>query len=136
MTAAPGGLPAPEPHAAVVHPASLTPPPASRGAKLNEWLASRLAMVFGLAWTIWAFATVPLLVLLAPSPVRSVVFYLASGWIQLWALPLFVYTGQKLQKTSDAQSDAQHAALTHIAGIVDDLLAILHPEPPDIRPPL
>lgn len=110
-----------DPHDAVVHPGELIEPPESAVARANDWLAGHLAMVFGLAWTVWTFMAVPLLVLLAPSGVRSVVFYLASGWIQLWALPLFVFTGNRLQKTSDAQSDAQHDALTHIATVVDRL---------------
>lgn len=108
-------------HHAVIHPADLLEAarPSGRAARANEWAASHLAMIFGLAWTVWTFMAVPLLVLLLPGSVRSVVFYLASGWIQLWALPLFVYTGSRLQRSADAQSDAQHEALTHIAATAD-----------------
>jgi hypothetical protein len=113
-----------DPHDAVVHPGELIEQPESRVARGSEWLASHLALVFGLAATVWVFMTVPLLVLLAPAGVRSVVFYLASGWIQLWALPLFVYTGNRLQKSADAQSDAQHDALTHIATTGDEVRAL------------
>jgi hypothetical protein len=106
-------------HDAVVRPGELIAAPESRAARVNEWLAGHLAVVFGLAWTVWVFMAVPLLVLLAPAGVRSVVFYLASGWIQLWALPLFVFTGNRLQAAQDAQSEAQHTALTHIAWACD-----------------
>ena len=88
--------------------------------RANDWAATHLAAVFGLCWTIWIFLTVPLLVLLAPSGVKSVVFYLASGWIQLFALPLMVYVGNKLQRSSDAQSEVMHQALTHIATVTDE----------------
>jgi hypothetical protein len=113
-------------HDAVVHPAELLAAAAgtSGAARVNEWLASHLAVLFGLIWTVWAFAIIPLVVLLLPAGIRSVVFYLASGWIQLWALPLFVYVGNKLQQSGDAQSDAQHQALTHIAGSADETLAL------------
>jgi hypothetical protein len=87
--------------------------------KANDWLATHLAILFGVAWTIWVFLTVPLLVLLAPAGFKSVVFYLASGWIQLFALPLMVYVGNKLQRSSDAQSEVMHQALTHIATVSD-----------------
>ena len=49
--------------------------------------------------------------------VQSQTSYYAQSWIQLFALPLFVYVGNKLQRSSDAQSDVMHQALTHIATI-------------------
>lgn len=87
--------------------------------RVNDWAASHLAIVFGLVWTIWIFISVPLIALVLPDWLQSKIFYLASGWIQLWALPLFVYVGNKLQKTSDAQSDAMTNALAHIATVED-----------------
>jgi len=118
----------PPQHDSVVHPCELLAPgkPPGRVARANEWLAGHLATVFGLVWTVWVFLTVPLIVLLAPPGIRAVVFYLASGWIQLWALPLFVYVGNRLQKSSDAQSDVQHHALTHIAGAADETRERIH----------
>jgi hypothetical protein len=115
-----------DPHDAVIHPDDLlaASEPEGRVARGSEWLAGHLAVVFGLAGTVWVFMTVPLLVLLAPTGVRSVVFYLASGWIQLWALPLFVFTGNRLQRSADAQSQAQHQALTHIATTGDEVHAL------------
>jgi hypothetical protein len=86
---------------------------------VNDWAATHLAAVFGLAGTIWVFMTIPLLVLLAPSGIKAVAFYLASGWIQLFALPLMIYVGNKLQRSADAQADAMHQAQTHIAAMVD-----------------
>ena len=63
--------------------------------------------------------TIPLLVLLVPAGVKAVVFYLASGWIGCFALPLLVYVGNKVQRSSDAQSEVMHQAQTHIAHAVD-----------------
>jgi hypothetical protein len=88
-------------------------------ARVNDWAATHLAAVFGIAWTIWAFMVIPLVVLLLPAGVKSVVFYLASGWIQLFSLPLMIYVGNRLQRSSDAQSDVMHQAQTHIAQAVD-----------------
>ena len=45
--------------------------------------------------------------------------YYAQSWVQLFALPLFVYIGNKLQRSSDAQSEVIHSALTHIATVSD-----------------
>jgi hypothetical protein len=110
-------------HPAVAHPVHLRirlhRAGMGRLGKANDWAATHLAVMFGLVWTVWLFMTIPLLVLLAPSGLRSVVFYLASGWIQLWALPLFVFVGNKLQRSSDAQSEVMHVALSHVATVGD-----------------
>lgn len=106
-------------HPQVLHPNEFITTSENAINKANDWLASHLAILFGLVWTIWVFISVPLIALILPADLQSKIFYLASGWIQLWALPLFVYVGNKLQKTSDAQSDAMTKALTHIA-IVED----------------
>jgi hypothetical protein len=114
-------------HPAVAHPVHLRVARHRGGMgrirRANDWAATHLAALFGLGATIWLFLTVPLLVLLAPSGVKAVVFYLASGWIQLFALPLMTYIGVKLQRSSDAQSEVIHKALTHIATQVDELAA-------------
>lgn len=110
-------------HPAVRHAVHLRMRSEQRGAGLvaliNDWAATHVAAVFGIAWTIWAFMTIPLLVLLFPPSVKSVVFYLASGWVQLFALPLMIYVGNRLQRSSDAQSEAMHQAQTHIANQID-----------------
>jgi hypothetical protein len=70
-------------------------------------------------WTIWLFLAVPLLAPYLGATIQAKIFYYASGWIQLFALPLMVYVGNKLQRSSDAQSQVMHDALTHIATVSD-----------------
>ncbi len=106
-------------HPKVNHPHELLAVERRKIAAWNDWAASHLAVVFGLVWTVWVFMVWPLVVLLLPSGIQNITFYLASGWVQLWALPLFIYVGNKLQKSTDAQSNAMHEALTHIAQTVD-----------------
>jgi hypothetical protein len=85
----------------------------------NDWLATHLAIVFGIAWTIWVFFIVPLVAYFLPAGIQAHIFFFSSGWIQLFALPLMVYVGNRLQRSSDAQSEAMHMALTHIATVSD-----------------
>jgi hypothetical protein len=85
----------------------------------NDWLATHLAVVFGIAWTIWVFFIVPIVAYFLPAAIQNHIFFFSSGWIQLFALPLMVYVSNKIQRSSDAQSEAQHMALTHIATISD-----------------
>jgi hypothetical protein len=85
----------------------------------NDWLATHLAVVFGIAWTIWVFFIVPIVAYFLPAATQAHIFFFSSGWIQLFALPLMVYVSNKIQRSSDAQSEAQHMALTHIATISD-----------------
>lgn len=109
-------------HEHVVHPDSLVPRPVSRTGRVSAWLAIHLAVVFGFAGTIWLFFIAPLLIQLAPAAVQGKFFFYASGWVQLFALPLLVYVGNRAQQTSDAQSDANHLSQTHIARAVDEIL--------------
>jgi len=88
-------------------------------AEVNDWLATHLAIVFGVVWTIWVFFIVPVVAYFLPQAVQNHIFFFSSGWIQLFALPLLVYVGNKIQRSSDAQSDAITQALTHIATIED-----------------
>ena len=106
-------------HPQVLHPTDLERDIESSVGKTNDWLASHLAIVFGAVWTVWLFFIVPLVAYFLPSHAQATIFFFSSGWIQLFALPLFVYIGNKLQKSTDLQSDAQHQALTHIALIED-----------------
>lgn len=87
--------------------------------KANDWLATHLAVVFGVCWTIWVFFIVPIVAYFLPQAIQNKIFFFSSGWIQLFALPLMVYVGNKLQRSSDAQSDVIHQALTHIATVSD-----------------
>jgi hypothetical protein len=109
------------PHEQVIHPKDLE----VEVNKFNLWFGSHLAIVFGSIWVVWSFMIIPLVILLFPSGVKNVVFYLSSGWIQLFALPLFVWVGNRLQKASDAQAESMYRALTYIAHLQDEQLIIL-----------
>lgn len=113
-TPAPNGT-----HPEVHHPHELEQNGFKAMGRFNDWAMSHLALVFGLAWTVWLFMIYPLALLLTPKTIQDHGFFLSSGWIQLWALPLFVFVGNKLQRKTDAQSDAMYQALTHIATIED-----------------
>lgn len=117
-------------HDQVIHPAELLAKERNAVGRFNDWAATHLAILFGLIWTVWAFIAAPLLVQLFPASVQSRFFFYSSGWIQLFALPLLVYVGNKTQRSSDAQSDAQHQALTHIATTVDEIKTMLAARPP------
>ena len=110
-------------HPAVTHPVHLRIRRHRDGmgpvGKANDWLATRLAVVFGVCWTIWLFLIVPLIAPYLGATAESKIFFYSSGWIQLFALPLMVYVGNKLQRSSDAQSEVIHLALTHIATVSD-----------------
>jgi hypothetical protein len=112
-------------HHAVKHPVELRAAQQKTGrvAKINDWLATHLAVVFGVAWTIWVFFIVPLVAYFLPQGVQNHIFFFSSGWIQLFALPLMVYVGNRLQKSSDAQSQVMWEALTHVANRVDEIAA-------------
>jgi hypothetical protein len=93
--------------------------------KANDWLATHLAVVFGVCWTIWVFFIVPVVAYFLPQAIQGKIFFFSSGWIQLFALPLMVYVGNKLQRSSDAQSEVIHESLTHIATVSDQLADLL-----------
>jgi hypothetical protein len=94
-------------------------------ARANDWLATHLAVVFGIVWTIWIFFIVPIIAYFLPLTIQNHIFFFSSGWIQLFALPLLVYVGNKIQRSSDAQSEVIHEALTHIATIEDQNAQLL-----------
>lgn len=109
----------------IQHPRNFLPP-----SKWDDWLADRLAVVFGSTWTTVTFMVIPLLALLLPTAEQQIVFFLASGWIQLWALPLLNYAQNKAEVMRFAKADADHQALValHIAleelsTKMDDLIA-------------
>ena len=78
-----------------------------------------LSKLFGWPLTVWLFFALPLIARFLGAAFQSQFFYYSSGWIQLFALPLLTYIGVKLQRSSDAQSDSMHIALTHIATVSD-----------------
>jgi hypothetical protein len=93
--------------------------------KWNDVAANMVARIFGSPWCIWVFLIVPLVILLAPQQWQGAVFYLASGWVQLFALPLLTYVGNKARAADSVKADVDHEALTHIAKTVDALVAAL-----------
>jgi hypothetical protein len=110
-------------HPAVAHPVHLRIRRHRDGmgavGRANDWLATHLAVVFGVCWTIWVFFIVPIVAYFLPAGIQAHIFFFSSGWIQLFALPLMVYVGNKLQRSSDAQSEVIHQALSHIATVSD-----------------
>ena len=113
----------PQAHDAVQHPVALRKDKHRAGmtwvGKANDWAATHLAILFGVAWTIWVFFIVPIVAYFLPQKIQNHIFFFSSGWIQLFALPLMIYVGNKLQRSSDAQSDVMHQAMTHIATVSD-----------------
>ena len=87
--------------------------------KLNDWTATRLGVVFGSVWVVWVFFIWPLVAQFMGVKIQAKTSYYAQSWVQLFALPLFVYIGNKLQRSSDAQSEVIHVALSHIATVSD-----------------
>ncbi len=121
-------------HHAVPHPAELLEKEAGGATRISDWLATHLAVVFGVTWTVWLFFIVPLVAYFLPSHVQSEIFFFSSGWIQLFALPLLAYVSNKIQKSSDAQSDAMYQALTHVATEMDKIMEKLEiPAVPEIQ---
>lgn len=108
-------------HPAVTHPASLVEPPGG----VNDWLAQHLVAVFGTVWTVWIFIVYPLLALLFPHSVQNIVFFISSGWVQLWALPLLNYTQNRADALRSAKADVDHQALTHVATTLDEATALI-----------
>lgn len=81
---------------------------------LGDIGAAKLALIFGFNLTIWVFFVVPLVATLFPPAFQARVFYYASGWVQLFALPLMVYVSNKIQATSDKQDAYQIEMLNEI----------------------
>ena len=117
------------PHPAVQHPVHLRVRRDGDGAgpvaRANDWLATHLAVVFGVCWTIWVFFIVPIVAYFLPAGIQGHIVFFSSGWVQLFALPLMVYVGNKLQRSSDAQSEVMHRALTHIATVSDQCKTLI-----------
>jgi hypothetical protein len=106
-------------HPQVPHPRDLYTHSRSQLARVSEWVIGHLAFAFGATIAVWVFLIAPLVVLTLPAGVQSVAFFLASGWIQLWALPLLTYIGNKADQARTAKADADHQALTSVHTTVD-----------------
>ena len=87
--------------------------------RADDGALTGLSKVFGWPATVWLFFALPLVARFLGASFQSQFFYYSSGWIQLFALPLLTYIGVKLQRSSDAQSEVVHIALTHIATVSD-----------------
>lgn len=111
-------------HSHVPHPRDLLALEHGRVARASGWAASHLAVLFGATTAVWLFIVAPLVVLLFPAHVQAVVFYLASGWIQLWALPLLTYVANQADLARTAKAEADHQALTSVHTTVDTVAAI------------
>lgn len=85
----------------------------------DDIVLTDLSKVFGLPVTVWLFFILPLVANFLGQAFEAKFFYYSSGWVQLFALPLLTYIGVKLQRSSDAQSEVMHSALTHVATIGD-----------------
>lgn len=93
--------------------------------KLQDWAANHLALFFGSMLTVELFLVYPLLALLFPQNVQTVVFFISSGWIQLWALPLLNYTQNKVQEANEAKQEVDHETLTYIATLEDQVKELI-----------
>lgn len=102
----------------IPHPQHFLPP-----SKWDDWVADRLATVFGSTWTTVTFMVVPLLALLLPNTEQQIVFFLASGWIQLWALPLLNYAQNKADMMRSAKAEADHQSLVALHNALQELHA-------------
>jgi len=100
----------------IKHPRHFLPP-----SRWDDWVADRLVTVFGSTGTTAAFMAIPLIALLFSVAVQNVVFFLASGWIQLWALPLLNYAQNKADVQRSAKAESDHQALLVIKATVDDV---------------
>jgi hypothetical protein len=91
----------------------------------SEWLAFRLALVFGLVWTVWLFFIIPLVAPLFPPGVQAQVFYYGSGWVQLFALPLLTLIGNRTQKIADEAQKAQGELLRQNTEMTQQVRAVV-----------
>jgi ABC-type multidrug transport system fused ATPase/permease subunit len=93
--------------------------------RVSDVAANKLALVFGFVWTIWIFFIIPLVATWFPAKAQAQVFYYASGWVQLFALPLMVYVSNKIQRTTDAQAASQAELLARNTELTEDNARLL-----------
>jgi hypothetical protein len=113
---------APRPHPQVPHPRDLMTGARNWNARLLSWLAEHV-----LASTLMfdAALVLPLLVLPMSTGAKVTLGVLSGSWIQWWALPALQRSQIEADLKRDAKADADHQALSHIAGAVDDIRAAL-----------
>lgn len=110
-------------HPAVTHPVRLRRQRHRDGwgrlRRADDTALTGLSWVFGWPVTVWLFFAIPLVARFLGAAFQSQFFYYSSGWLQLFALPLLTYMSNKLQRSSDAQSEVLHEALSHVAVVGD-----------------
>lgn len=108
-----------KPHPRVPHPRELLPPRGWQD-RLIDWLTARLgASVI----TFWVAFVAPLLVLPLSDGIKLAVAVISGSWYQWWMLTGVQRSQVRDAARAEAKHDADHRALTHIAGAVDQLLA-------------
>jgi hypothetical protein len=85
----------------------------------QDYLATKLALLFGFGWTIWVFFIIPLVAPAFSPRIQAQIFYFASGWVQLFALPLMVYVSNKIQVSADKTTEAQQQLLEDMDRTLD-----------------
>ena len=99
--------------------------PAEAITSFNLWLASRITAIVGTMGCAYIFIVLTLPAL--PEVIKQAqakqytpaVTWVTQTFIQLVLLPI-ILVGQNLQaKRQDAKAEADHAALTHLANVVD-----------------
>jgi len=112
------------PHQHARHPHEVMAAETTAARVVATWLADHLAILFGATTTVWLFLVIPLAILAFPASWQQIVFYLASAWIQLWALPLLTYQANKADAVRTAKADVDHAALTAVHHKLDALVVL------------
>ena len=109
-------------HPAVPHPADT----------VNDRFADKVTTAFGsmrtfwilVAWqTAWIAAATAGLPLFKRDPYPFAFLLFLGNLVQLWALPLLGASQNRAAVRHEAKADADHAALTHIATVVDQIAA-------------
>lgn len=117
----------PPPHPQVPHPADLLATEAvtawQKLIKGNEWLAFKVAAIYGAALTIWLMLGYTLLGAAEPHMLTTLLYW--SNGVQLCFCGVMTFVGNKLSKQSAAKADADHQAQSHVATVVDDIKELL-----------
>ena len=105
-------------HHAVVHPRDLLPR-TGRGLKwANDKAANLMATIYGAAITIWVFVAYSIMSGLTHGAAQVTELTWSNG-VQLVFCAVMTYVGVQIGMKQAAKEDADHAALTHIATVVD-----------------
>lgn len=114
-------------HKNVIHPQAALAR-TSGFARFNEWLAIQLGNKLGSMGFFYVCAVLDLVELppvIAAANVITWINYVAQTVIQLIALPIISTQQNIQQKLNDAKADVDHHAITYLATLQDEQLAIL-----------